>query len=440
MNKTDMRSNILLYFLFVLILSACQTSENNETQEPVQTARRTIIAYVCGDNNLNTYLQEDIEEMVKGSASLPEDCRLILFADFCSINSRGQITRNEKPYIAEIKNDKKEIIKEYSTDFHVTSAENMLDVMQCIVDRYPAKEYALILTGHGNGAIIKEDSVSVDNMIKLYAYGGDATDGSSTSPDIKWMNMPSLATALSNLKDSDNSPLHFDYIFFDCCCMQTIEVAYELRNYTDYIIAAASETNAKGAPYEYVVPVLGMEKSTAVKAIIDNYMENSDWNGTGGIAISTVKTSELKNLMKKTRNALKSIYNGNGQLVLDRSHCIYYYRGEESDDCPVLHDMKNIMLLNLPTETYNDWLTQFDKTIIYKYTPTTSVPWLTNPNVNINFFTFTVSEDNYGGISMIVPYSLYDKIETRPIPHPSINKTMFLLEWPNAIGWHELGW
>ena len=332
------------------------------------------------------------------------------------------------------------MVKEYPEDFYSTSADNMTDVLQWIVNQYPANEYALIMSGHGNGPLVKEDSIPTQYVTRLYAYGGDATDGKNTVSEMKWLNIPSLATVLSNLKDADDTHLHFDYVFFDCCCMQTIEVAYELRNYTDYITAVASETPVDGAPYESIVPILGEETSSVGEMIIDRYIENTNWDGTGGIAISTIKTSELECLMEKTREALQSIHTTDEKLVLDRTHCIYYYRGDESDDCPVLHDMKNVMMLNLPDNTYNEWLKQFDKTIIHKYTPASSIPWLTNPDVNINFLTFTVTENNYGGVGMVVPNSLYDKIETRPIPHPSINKTMYSFEWTNAVGWRELGW
>ena len=436
-----MKYKSLLFIIIVNLLLACQQEEKTENVVPETThARRTIIMYACGDNNLSASLQNDIKEAIKGSADLADDCRLILFADFCKIDTKDNVFSNELPYIAEITDGKKTVVKEYPEDFYSTSADNMTDVLQWIVNQYPANEYALILSGHANGPIVKEDSIPTQYTTRLYAYGGDATDGKNTASDIKWLNIPSLATVLSNLKDTDDTRLHFDYVFFDCCCMQTIEVAYELRNYTDYITAVASETPDEGAPYASIVPILGEETPSVGEMIIDRYIENSDWEGTGGIAISTIKTSELECLMEKTREALHSIHTTDEKLVLDRTHCIYYYRGDESDDCPVLHDMKNVMMLNLPDKTYNEWLKQFDKTIVYKYTPASSIPWLTNPDVNVNFLTFTVTENNYGGVGMIVPNVLYDKIETRPIPHPSINKTMYSFEWANAIGWKDLGW
>ena len=42
---------------------------------------------------------------------------------------------------------------------------------------------------------------------------------------------------------------HFDFILFDACFMQSVEVAYELRDYTDYCI---------GFQQRYQAPVLRM--------------------------------------------------------------------------------------------------------------------------------------------------------------------------------------
>lgn len=415
------------FHIFIFVLTAIFACSEDDVVEPVHV-RRTIIAYITADNNISSQLQDDVTEMIEGSKKLPSDCRLILFND-----NDGDSENAGRPYIAEIKNGSKTVLREYANDFYSTSADKMVDVMQYIVDQCPADEYALILTGHGSGSLVNEDTIPTTKYTKLYAYGGD-NNGGSTSSIYKWMNIPSIATVLSNLKDKNGSSIHFDYIFFDCCCMQSVEVAYELRNYTDYIIAPASETPAKGAPYTSVVPILGNKKDGIGAEIINQYIENTNWGKTGGIAISAVKTSEVHRLMELTRYALQTIYDGN-TLVMNTSNCIYYYRGEESGNSPVLYDMKNLMLINLTDNNlYAAWLEQFNKTVVAKHSPIASTPWYTN--IDINFYAFNVTEENYGGMSMFVPRAVYDIFPT----YQSLNQTMFSLEWTNAVGWKELGW
>ena len=100
--------------------------------------------------------------------------------------------------------------------------------------------------------------------------------------------------------------------------------------------------------------------------------------------------------------------------------------------------MKNLMLLNLEHSAYETWLNQFNKTVIAKHTPIAATPWQTN--INIDFYAFTVTDDNYGGLSMFIPREIYDTVERRFPAGKSLNKTMLTLEWTNAIGWHDLGW
>ena len=96
-----MKYKNLLFIIIANLLMACQKEVNTENVVPEPaSARRTIIMYVCGDNNLSASLQNDIKEVIKGSANLAEDCRLILFADFCKIDTKGNVFINELPFIA----------------------------------------------------------------------------------------------------------------------------------------------------------------------------------------------------------------------------------------------------------------------------------------------------------------------------------------------------
>ena len=445
--KVIASSLILLFALAICFTSSCTRQENDTDAEKKAAIRRTIIAYITSDNNLNQNLNTDINEMKLGSKKLPSDCRMILFVD--------QLYNT--PYIAELENGEMKTIKQYNEDFYSTSADSMKNVLQWIIDQYPTNEYALIFTGHGTGSIAAEDTVQT-NFTKLYAYGYDAHGEDSKTSTNKWLNIPSLAMVLNNLNNQHEEKIKFEYIFFDCCCMQTVETAYELKESTHYIIAPASETPASGAPYEAVVPILGTDKDEVGKAIIDEYINSTSWGNTGGIAISCVKTSEMDNLLDATIAALNSvkerkianyewsedgIWDGvqwvKDKLELDKTRCIYYYKGEETGNAPVLHDIKNIMLLNLSSSEYYKWLTQFEKTVIASYCPSGNAkePWLSA--VGINFYSFDVTEDKCGAMGMIVPNAAYDDLHGF-FSTISLNQTMFDLVWSNKVGWHSMGW
>lgn len=69
-------------------------------------------------------------------------------------------------------------------------------------------------------------------------FFGSVSDISTFSTDI-----PTLAQAIAN------AGMKMEYILFDDCYMANVEVAYELRNVTDFLLASTSEVMAVGVPY-----------------------------------------------------------------------------------------------------------------------------------------------------------------------------------------------
>lgn len=93
----------LLLPIFLLIACASEDTAGpqgmTEEQYSMTPGRRTIIAYISGDNNLSPSLSSDISEMTEGSTQMPDDCRLLVFADL----------NNQPPYIAHILGGKMKI-------------------------------------------------------------------------------------------------------------------------------------------------------------------------------------------------------------------------------------------------------------------------------------------------------------------------------------------
>lgn len=435
-------------FLYIFLLSALSVilvSCGGDDDATPTYNRRTVIAYITGDNNLSGFLSSDLEEMRLGSVNLANDCNLIAFVDIARTT----------PYIARIKNGNIEKVRQWDRNVYSTSPDEMLDIYQWIIAHYPADEYATIIEGHGTGAVVYKDTIATD-LVAMNAYGYDS-NGLGNGND-KWLNIPTLAKVFSHLP-------HMEYIFFDCCCLQTAEVAYEMRQCADYIISPVSETHTSGAPYKYVIPVISQPTENVGKAIIDQYASNATYGNACGVCISCVKTSEMEPLLTATRKALQSLYNGNGQLTLNTNHTIYYYRGKETYAVPIHHDMKALMKHNLSEKDFDEWLPYLERAVTYSVMAQPSGKknlWSTSqflddgwysPIVDFHYFfdpdTYTehhteatttnhYDADHYGGISMIVPNSGYDGAISRG--YTSVNTWMKDLLWVNKVGWTEMGW
>ena len=80
---------------------------------------------------------------------------------------------------------------------------------------------------------------------------------------------------ISDLREALSVAPHLDFILFDACFMQSVEVLYELKEYANYIIGSPTEIPAPGAPYQKVVPAMLSNTTTAVgigKAYFEFYV------------------------------------------------------------------------------------------------------------------------------------------------------------------------
>lgn len=401
-----------------IALCSCSSDEGNDNP-PVRTAFRTVIVYMCGDNNLSDSLRQDYKEMVAGSANLPDNVNVIVLND----NLRST------PFIAKLSDGQETVVKTWDTDFYVTIPDTMLNIMQWIINKYPAEEYATIFTGHGTGSRQTIDTIHTD-MKRFYAYG---IDRNYSTTEGAWINVPTLATVFSNLKTPTGRSAHMKYIFFDCCCMQSVEDVYELRNYADYISSPLSEVPAAGANYREVIPKVGND--------FDAYPEDLlFYTDDQRLCASVVRTDQLETLLYATRNVLLEIMSNSDytqKTELKYSGCIYYYRRTN----PIMHDMQSVFLQQveagtLSETTYEAWKQALEKAVIAKKMASW---WMTS--IGIDFSSFDVTEETYGGLSMIVPRYGYDySVAYSGDTDLLVNNYLFDFLWANKVGWKELGW
>ena len=93
---------------------------------------------------------------------------------------------------------------------------------------------------------------------------------------------------------------HLDFLLFDNCYMQNIEVAYDLRNITDYIIGSTSEVMMIGMPFTTVGGhLLDGDYAAVVQDFYDFFIDYQDPYGT----LSLVKTSEVEPMAALVKEA-----------------------------------------------------------------------------------------------------------------------------------------
>ena len=409
--------------LLGLLIMVCSCSKDEAEQEPVVPARRTVIVYMAGDNNLSSYMYTDLSEMAIGRQLVGKGEDLVVFVD--------RAATNEKPFIARITaSGEQEKLYEYPIDFYSSDADHFAEVLSRCIQLCPATEdYGLVLWGHASGWLIESDSISNSVYGSRRAYGVDNN---------MWMNIPSMRQALQSLN------IKWKFIFSDCCNMQNIETAYELKDVAEYLIASPAEIPGKGAPYNTVVPTLFIHNDKEMyEAICDKYYEQTDTKG-GHLPISVIRTDKLNALAVATKAVLPEVVNNLPHNDYGMGH-IYYFClvggnswGSNYDNrYKALYDMNDIIRWATANDqtAYNTWKAALDQAVIYKKMSTFwHANYLESDYTEKSFYDFTVTEEAYGGVSMFFPLEKYNNGIT------NFNKDIKKMGWYYAVGWSELGW
>ena len=404
--------HFLISITLLLLFAACRKDEDNN--KPLSQGRRTVIVFVSGDNSLSSYTSSDLQELVNGARNtLSSDDRLVMFVD--------RISTKEKPFIARIKDDSKQPVDtlyKYSEDFYASDPTNFVEVLSRTMKLCPANEYGLILWGHGSGWNIEKDT--------RRAYGIDNGNSYSNGNYGLWLNIPDMRTCFEQLG------VKWKFIFADCCNMMCVEVAYELRNWAEYLIGSPAEIPGYGAPYNKIVKDLFNQSDTFYEGIVDTYA--ADYPNY--LPLSAMRLSEMESLATATKAVLPAVaehlQQGDAQAT---KGIIYYYspEGEYNDVNKSMYDMNDMIrtALSEQPEAYDAWHQAFQKAVPKQVI---SSMWQTNSNGfkgTVNFSDFTVTDAKMGCVSMFFPLKKYNNSSCL-LPYNTDIKKM---QWYQAVGW-----
>ena len=385
MKRKDIIRQIIIVLAGAVLTTACSSSDKEEVTQP---AKRTVLVYMAAENNLTSNAQSDINEMIKGVKKISKWDHLIVFVDRAS--------KTEKPFLIRLRdNDQQpaDTIRKYDQDF---------------LDSDPAK------MKDANGWVVMNDSVATNRAIAV-----DNGENSSSTKQY-WMNIPTLRNVLATL------PHSFKFIFADCCNMQNAEVAYELKDVTQYVIASAAGIPGDGAPYETIVPDLfNYDDQALCQKTCDDYHAKLDNEG-GHLPIAAVRTDRMPQLAKATAKILKSIYDAGTEINTDEM--IYYYMYGNKAEEHVMYDMNDFLLRHADETEYQEWKQAFDAVFV---TNKMSKKWETQGTID---WDFEVTEERFGGMSMLIPLARYDNTLLK------YNELIKKMGWYQAVGWSELGW
>lgn len=263
--------------LLILCFSACREEDPIMPPEQ-QTAEKTIFVFMPYSTNLYSFLLGNIEDMKKAIVRNKglDNTRLLLFVAKDQQQSALIDIRYKNGACTQ------DTLEKYSSPTYLTT-NGRVELLNKVKEYAPAHRYAMIVGCHGMGWI---PSSTVFDKKKSRYFGGLSKE--------YWIDIDDFATSIKA------AGMKMQFIMFDDCFMSCMEVAYDLKDATEHIIASTSEMMAYGIPYQNIYKHL-MSAEPDYKALCEgfyNYYANSDTPyGTMGV-IDCRYVDEMAAMMK----------------------------------------------------------------------------------------------------------------------------------------------
>lgn len=376
-----MKYTFIISLLFSLCLFSCIGDKEQESKD----LERVVLIYCAGDTNLSYSLGRISEKIREGWEYTGNRCLIYYDAnnDVPKLLSiRGGCSETPTPYI--------EVVESYEEE-NSASPEVFARVIARVKELYPAPSYGLIFTSHASGWLPEGTLQNPSRSIGQDKDSITMADGSSE------MELSDFAKSIPNGT--------FDYIIFEACLMAGVEVAYELKDKTDYILASSAELLEPGFVdvYSNTIRYL-MDNNLSISKALEYFgkdyyqhtMEQSGaWQST---TLSLVKTAELEKLAEISARVLAK----ESESEVDINSLQHFDRPGSYGDSPAspkYFDMEEYIETLATTNEYKEFTTQFTASVIWR---------AATPTFMMGFNGFAINR--HCGLTIYIPQTLFPKL------------------------------
>ena len=201
------------------------------------------MVYLDADNDLEPAGIKDLNEMEKvgSSSNLAIIVQMDRNPDYDISN--GNWTETRRYYVTK-DNDTEAInsvLLESLGEQNMGDKATLFAFVNLTMQTYPAQHYALVLWNHGGSSITGPGA----------CWDYTSSDDCLTLPEIK--------EALANVYGVSGKKI--DVLAFDACLMGMIEVAYQMRNYVNFMVGSEETEPNDGYPYDMILEELATSPS-----------------------------------------------------------------------------------------------------------------------------------------------------------------------------------
>lgn len=226
----------------------------------------TVMVYINGKNNLSGSGVEDVNEM-EAVGSTGKMNIVVELGRKDAKTKRYFITKDKHPYDITSKT------LETLYDEDMGDWKHLVDFASWARKKYPARRYMLIIWNHGDGWTTS----------KGISYDDETGNHIST---------PELGIAMKQIG-------RVDILAMDACLMQMIEVAFEVKDYADIIVASEETESGDGYPYDAIFKKMAMMTTASNEQIAKNIVTQygSFTSPSKRATQSALKTDKLDSLV-----------------------------------------------------------------------------------------------------------------------------------------------
>jgi hypothetical protein len=255
----------------------------------------TVMIYLDADNNLESAGIDDMNEMEMIGSTV--DVNIVVQADRIPGYdiSNSDWTNTRRYYITQ-DFDPFQINSQFNNlgELNMGDPQTLVDFASWAITEYPAEKYLLVIWNHGGGF-----------RSPVYTAKDIAWDDTSGGDKIT---MTELEYALSVI--SAQMGKNIDIVGMDACLMAMTEVAYQIKNHADILVASEENEPSDGWPYDTILSQLVANPTTSPEQlatdIVYKYIYSYPFYDVTQSAINLSYMDDLANQLSNLALAIMS--------------------------------------------------------------------------------------------------------------------------------------
>ncbi len=271
-----------------------QVSLGSADKEAGVHKKWTFLHYGAGDNNLSSLIKGDVDEMEKVGSDANTHVISMLDQEYGDCKTY-YITQNNESGL------QSPVLQNHGSHVDMSDPKTLANFIAWGVKNYPSDNVAVILGSHGGGTM---------------GALADDKDGNFMSPQ-------GLKQAFQEAEKMTGKKI--DVLGFDCCLMANTEVAYELKDVADFIVASEESEGGNGWPYHNVLnesvlknlqDALAKKLTISPEAFAKKIVGNASGVQQDLPTMSSIDTSKMNGVATAIDGFAKAIIDGDSGDIL----------------------------------------------------------------------------------------------------------------------------